>query len=155
MELNQQMKKQNTKSTGKAWIKIIAGRINEISSSVQKSTPVSYFHVKLDPQATLIHSLDKEHHAFIYVMDGVGSVGPQSNPKSITQTQYCLFGNDGDQIEIKNSGTSVLDFLFLHGKPFNEPIAHQGPFVMSTREELTQAFIDFQMGKFGEMEDTE
>jgi len=145
--------KTNTKSTGKAWIKIIAGRVNEISSIVEKSTPVSFFHVKLDPQATFTHSLGKEYHAFMYVLDGTASVGPQSNAKSIAKWQYCFFSNDGDQIEVQNTGNTVLDFLVLHGKPFNEPIAHQGPFVMTTKEELAQAFYDFQMGKFGEMDD--
>lgn len=34
-----------------------------------------------------------------------------------------------DEIEVRNEDeTKILDFLLLHGHPFNEPIAHQGPF---------------------------
>ena len=32
----------------------------------------------------------------------------------------------------------------LAGKPLNEPIAHQGPFVLNEREELAKAFEDYQ-----------
>jgi redox-sensitive bicupin YhaK (pirin superfamily) len=39
--------------------------------------------------------------------------------------------------------------LLIAGKPLHEPIAQYGPFVMNTREQVTQAVHDFQNGKLG------
>jgi redox-sensitive bicupin YhaK (pirin superfamily) len=38
--------------------------------------------------------------------------------------------------------------IIVAGKPLNEPIVQHGPFVMNSREEIMEAFNDFQAGKF-------
>ena len=42
-----------------------------------------------------------------------------------------------------------LDVLVLGGRPIREPVAWAGPFVMNTREEVLQAFEDFEGGRMG------
>ena len=41
--------------------------------------------------------------------------------------------------------------LILNGKPIEEPLEAYGPFVMKTREELMDAFRDFQEGNMGSL----
>jgi redox-sensitive bicupin YhaK (pirin superfamily) len=39
----------------------------------------------------------------------------------------------------------------LSGEPLDEPIAHYGPFVMNTQDEIRQAIEDFRRGKMGDL----
>ena len=39
--------------------------------------------------------------------------------------------------------------VLLGGRPLREPVAWSGPFVMNTREEVMDAFRDFQKGRLG------
>lgn len=67
--------------------------------------------------------------------------------------QLVVFG-PGEQITIsadpiQESRSPELDVLMLGGKRIGEPVAMYGPFVMNTRNELIQAYEDFQAGRLG------
>lgn len=52
------------------------------------------------------------------------------------------------ELVLKN-GTSDGYFLFLQGKPIDEPVVQYGPFVMNTNAEIQQAMHDYQRTEFG------
>lgn len=41
------------------------------------------------------------------------------------------------------------ELLLLQGRPIAEPVAHQGPFVMNTRQQILEAFQDYRQTRFG------
>jgi redox-sensitive bicupin YhaK (pirin superfamily) len=47
------------------------------------------------------------------------------------------------------SGKDISHILVLQGKPIGEPVVQHGPFVMNNRQEIQQAFADYQRTKFG------
>ncbi|MDH5694888.1 MAG: pirin family protein, partial [Gammaproteobacteria bacterium] len=50
---------------------------------------------------------------------------------------------------ILQAGNQPVRILMLQGKPIDEPVVQYGPFVMNTREEIQQAYRDYQETQFG------
>ncbi|MBH0038268.1 pirin family protein [Pseudoalteromonas sp. SWN166] len=53
--------------------------------------------------------------------------------------------------DINISSEHGAGVLVLAGDPLNQPIAHMGPFVMTTQVEVQQAVRDYQNGEFGKI----
>jgi len=56
---------------------------------------------------------------------------------------------DSDAELTLESGSDISNILILQGKPIAEPVVQHGPFVMNTREEIREAFEDYQKTQFG------
>jgi hypothetical protein len=57
------------------------------------------------------------------------------------------YEHSGERLPVTTGGEPVR-FLFLSGKPLNEPVAWQGPIVMNSREQLRIAFKEYPNGAF-------
>jgi quercetin 2,3-dioxygenase len=125
---------------------IIAGDFQGKIGPAFTFSPVTLVSLKLNAEADFSFELPKEYNAAILVLEGDVEI----NSKPVSQNQMLLFKNDAEQIEIKSKTESIL--LIMSGQPLNEPIFSYGPFLMNTKEEIIQAFEDFEAGKFGQLD---
>ena len=66
--------------------------------------------------------------------------------KTYTPKTALALQPDADVAIVAGEGAELL---LLQGRPIGEPVVQHGPFVMNTREEIQQAFADYQQTRFG------
>jgi hypothetical protein len=129
-------------------VEIISGEYQGIKGPANTFTPITMLNVKLNSQGEAEFNFPAHFNTALLVIDGEIQVNETA---VVPADHFLLFENEGEQFTIKGLKDSTV--LVLSGEPINEPIAAHGPFVMNTRQELVQAFQDFQNGKFGYLED--
>ncbi|MEN0068334.1 MAG: pirin family protein [Myxococcota bacterium] len=131
-----------TTPDGRATVRVIAGEALGVEAAASTLTPVIYHHWKLSPGADIEVPLPLDHNIGVYVFDGEIVVGDQT----LRSGQLAVLGA-GEAVRLAAEGEAQA--LVLGGRPLGEPVAWGGPFVMNTREEVMEAFEDFQRGQMG------
>ncbi|MCF6434484.1 pirin family protein [Pseudoalteromonas sp. MMG022] len=99
--------------------------------------------VILPPNSAMLLDVSTHEKVLIYIHSG-----------SLYETEF----GAGSLLEVAPSealtlraGTQGLGALVLAGQPIGEQIAHMGPFVMNTQQQLREAVRDYQLGRFGDI----
>lgn len=129
-------------------VEVIAGEYEGHKGPASTFTPVHLMNAKLKSGGNANFNFPANYNTAILVIEGSIQVNGENKAPL---DHFVLMKNDGEAFDIEALEDAVV--LVLSGQPIGEPIVQHGPFVMNTREEITQAFHDFNQGKFGYLED--
>ncbi|MDR6992630.1 pirin family protein [Luteimonas sp. 3794] len=128
-------------------VKVIAGVVDGIAGPIsQPATEPLYLDITLAPGARWRYTLPDGHNAFAYAFEGGVRVGEGDDARPLSAQELAVLG--GGAHLILDAGDAGARLILVAGRPLREPVARHGPFVMNTREELMQAFVDYQQGRF-------
>ena len=143
---NSEMKKVDLGEKG--FVEVIAGEDQNEKGPASTFSPVNLMNAKLKKGGKADFSFPANFNTAALVVEGSISVNGEKN---VPTDHFILFKNEGENFIIEATEDAVV--LVISGEPLNEPIFPHGPFVMNSREEIIQAFEDFNTGKFGYLED--
>lgn len=133
-------------------VKVIAGKVADANGEpvrgpiAQPATDPLYLDIDFAPGAAWVFDLPVGHNAFVYVYEGAVSAGEGDDARPVETRALAVLGG-GERLALRADGAGAR-LILVAGRPLREPVARHGPFVMNTREELMQAFVDFQEGRF-------
>ena len=142
-----------TSADGGAILRILAGEVDGHRGPGISHTPLAITHLTLAPGAQVDIPWREDFNALAYVLAGKGAVGTEARP---VRTGQNVVLKDGNVLRVsastqQESRSRNLEMFIIGGLPLREPVIQYGPFVMSTREEIMQAFDDYQTGRFGQI----
>jgi len=123
--------------------RIVAGGLEGVAGPVEDVViHPEYLDVTVPPETEFLHPTRAGHNVLVYLFEGEARFGTHQ----VTEGHLVLF-HDGEELALQTHRNSVR-FLLISGSVLREPIAWYGPIVMNTREELQEAFDDYQRGTF-------
>lgn len=136
-------------------VRVVAGTVMGVTGAVQTTSPMTYAHVVMRAGEEVIWEPADGHTALVHVFDGELS----ANGHAGRAGQMLVFERSNGVVVLRAganaTATSAADAgdegvvaqaLLLGGQPLGEPVVRYGPFVMNTREEIVQAFRDYEEG---------
>ena len=136
---------------GGALVRVLAGEVAGHQGPGISHTPLAVTHVTLSPGARVEIPWRSDFNALVYVLAGAGTVGADGVAVRMGQTAVLV---DGDTVvvqadESQETRSPQMEVFIIGGVPLRQPVFQYGPFVMSTKQEVIEAFEDFQAGRFG------
>jgi redox-sensitive bicupin YhaK (pirin superfamily) len=106
---------------------------------------VAVWNLKMEAGAVYtLPNASKGINRTIYFYEGEGlAIAGKTIPK------YNAVELQPDVETILKAGPHATSILLLQGRPIAQPVIQYGPFVMNTKEEIQQAFEDYNKTKFG------
>jgi redox-sensitive bicupin YhaK (pirin superfamily) len=128
-------------------VHVISGSFGGATSGIKNHHPATLLDIALDAGATANIPVEASYRCFIYLIEGSATIAGEN----VKEGSVAWFEpvTDGDSSISIVTGTNSRLLLFA-GEPIRESIVQYGPFVMNTREEILQAFNDFNSGTFGD-----
>jgi redox-sensitive bicupin YhaK (pirin superfamily) len=126
-------------------ITVLSGTCHGVTSPITSRTPTLWIEVKMEAGSMLEQDIPLEYTAAIYTITGSAKYGDvcMSEPHHLLTMK-----NNGTSITVE-SLTNDTHFFIIAAQPLNEPIVQLGPFVSNTKQEIHQAFTDYQNGRNG------
>jgi redox-sensitive bicupin YhaK (pirin superfamily) len=134
-------------SLGPARARLIAGSLEGARGPARTHTPITLFDLEFTQAGRAEFALPQGHTALVFALEGQLAVG--ADEQSVAPGQLAVLAREGGAVHVL--GAASARALVLSGEPIAEPVVSYGPFVMNTREEITQAMRDYQSGKMGHL----
>ena len=129
------------------YIRVIAGNYAGHTGPASIHSPVNVWDGELKAEQIQHLHVPVDHNVLLVLLSGEMQL---NGTQQVQDSSIVMFAQDGE-IDIRLEALQDSKFLLLTGQPLNEPIQGYGPFVMNSKDEIIQAFNDFNSGKFGEI----
>jgi len=126
-------------------VRVIAGDYQGTRGPAETFTPIHLFDIEFKAGGKARFELPGGFNTAALVLRGSALI---NEAKQTQAGDLVLFANLPGEIAIQGETDDTL-VLVLSGKPIDELIYQHGPFVMNSREEIMEAFQDFESGKMG------
>ncbi len=126
-------------------LRVIAGEFEGVKGPASTFTNINMYDLFSSEGGKITIKLNSGTNTIILIMSGEIEI----QDKIFKEKNVIIFEQDG--LEINFLVSKNFKGLILNGEPIKEPLVAHGPFVMNSKEEISDAIRDFQNGSMGHL----
>ncbi|WP_127716853.1 pirin family protein [Halobacteriovorax sp. HLS] len=128
-------------------LKIIAGDYHDRQGKFKTFSAIDIFQAKISKGESHNIEVKESMNTLAFIISGEGFIAEEL----VKEGEFVILESKGSLLEINSK--SDMNILILSGQPIKEPFVAHGPFVMSTKDEIYEAILDYQSGSMGKILD--
>lgn len=132
---------------GRVKVKVISGQSHGVDSVKDLAyTPVWLLDVEVQPGGRIVQPLPEGWNAFAYTLEGEVLIGEEGSQRTVGAFHNVVFGDAGQAVyaAVDAGAERSARFVLVAGTPLDQKVVQYGPFVLTSQEEVYQAFEDYQ-----------
>ncbi len=132
---------------GRVKVKVISGQSHGVDSVKDLAyTPVWLLDVEVQPGGKIVQPLPEGWNAFAYTLEGEVLIGEEGQQRTVGEFHNVVFGDEGQAVyaAVDAGAERSARFVLIAGTPLDQKVVQYGPFVLTSQEEVYQAFMDYQ-----------
>jgi len=125
-------------------LRVIAGDYDGHAGPARTFTPMNIWDVRLQADKRVEFTVPADYTTGLFVLRGEIAL---ADGERVGEAQLAVLERVGDSFTVEALEDATV--LVLNGQAIAEPVVGYGPFVMNTRDEISQAIADYQSGRMG------
>ncbi|KAL1840927.1 hypothetical protein VTJ49DRAFT_7625 [Mycothermus thermophilus] len=136
---------------GRVTVKVISGVSQGVESVKDLAyTPVWLLDIEIQPGGKIVQEVPEGWTTFAYTLEGEVVLGADEESggerRVVPQYHNVVFQDAGQAVyaSVDAGAEKAARFVLVAGTPLDQPVVQYGPFVLTSKEEVYKAFMDYQ-----------
>lgn len=131
-----------------AKLRVLIGSYRKLVSKITTYNPQFIYELWLEANAECTVEIQAGSESAAYLTEGEAEIAGTAIKTGV----LAMIKLEGELLKIKNNSVRHARIFIFGGERYNDPIVAEGPFVMNSHEEISRAYLDYQNGKYGEID---
>lgn len=135
-------------------VKVVLGESNDVRGAASPSVPMTILDGTIQPDGRFSHESAANRGLWVQAVEGSLDVVIGENTRHLAPGQALAVKTDGStEISISNPSGEPVHFALFDGAQIAESYVQDGPFVMSSQEQIADIKAAYQAGRLGGISD--
>lgn len=133
-------------------VRLVLGQSNGVETDAASVWPATILDGFADKASVFEHRIQTGFNAWIYAVEGDIEYQVRGEWFTLHQGESsAIVGTEGEPVTIRGKSSSSSHFAVLSGETINENFVQNGPFGMSTQQEIDEVVARYNAGELGSL----